>query len=218
MRVLSSWEDCFADACSPGSLRRPIKERAKCDGDASARTLPGSGDFVRPVLIGRPGQNNDAAMADFEIDKTRLPGLAHAKRSFFSERNSHDRGAPRQTFRTVAMTADVMALLAVVPVDQEAVQSSVDRFARPITKHLQFWRSRAGVVSRASVDVIPVEGLLPTRGSDESAMHHDLVIVARMRSPKFVESAVCRCNGRRRRSDEEAMRIVEIMPREVGIV
>ncbi|MBN8482679.1 MAG: NAD-dependent epimerase/dehydratase family protein, partial [Xanthomonadales bacterium] len=157
--------------------------------------------ILNPAHILGPGDRHNWARLFLLIDQDKLPGappgsgafadvravaraeVAHplraprsqAEHSLSAVRHGHDRRAPDHVDRAVAVLADVVAAVRVVPVEQEAVQARVDRRARPGVERRELGRHREGSVDVARVDVVGAVRLLPSRRLHGAALHLDLV-------------------------------------------
>lgn len=84
------------------------------------------------------------------------------------------------------MRADVVAQLAVIPIEKKPVQPHVDAGPYPIVGNQQVGNGQCRL-ALAGVTVIMAIGLLPSRRFEQLAVHEDLWVFGGVQAPELLE-------------------------------
>src|SRR5262249_21780012 len=131
--------------------RTPFGERPKSDRHSPPRVPREVWDLVSPGEVRREGHDEDASMGGDEIALPFRSPRSKSKRPRRTERDGDDRRALDHVDRAVTVLADVMLVGRVVPVEEDAVQTRVDRTPSPLDERREPRRDRQRPVDATRV-------------------------------------------------------------------
>lgn len=142
-------------------------------------------------------------MACLEIGEASFLWDAKAEGSRVAERDGHDGRAGDQTLPAVAVSADVVSTLGVVPIEKQAVQLRVNGVGDPVKVGREDGGYRYCLAHAAAELIVAAVGLLPARGGDHLAMDEDFVRSLGVQVPQVLETLHCSAVEVRRQATAE---------------
>jgi len=163
---------------------------------------------VLPGEVRGIGHNEDDPVAGREVAALIDLRLGEAEDPLLAERDGDDEGVGDHVPDAVTVRPGVVAKVAIVPIQEQAVEPGIDRPAGSTQERHEVGRDGQGGVGPPSVAVIGPVGLLPAGYLDRLAVHLDDVRVLRVEGPECLEPGRVRAQLPGEPSDEEVVAVV----------